>query len=78
MDYEELVNCIGSHIICNVKSCLQKKVRKLLCRYKEPWELCNTSKLYVDENGEKRYKPKRNDERMNTHNSETLIMWRSN
>jgi len=78
MDYEELLNCVERHITCNEKSCLRKKGRKFLCRYKAPWKLCNKSKLYVDENGENKYEPRRNDDRLNTHNRETLMMWRPN
>ena len=58
IDYEELLNCVERHITCNAKSCLRKKGGKMVCRYKAPWELCQTSKLYVDENGEKRYEPR--------------------
>ena len=43
-----------------------------------PWELCDHSKLYIDENREKKYEPMRNDDRVNTHNRETLMMWRDN
>lgn len=78
IDYEELLNCVEHHITCNVKSCLRKKGGKLVCRYKAPWELCHISKLYVDDNGEKRYEPRRNDDRLNMHNRETLMMWWAN
>jgi len=48
------------------------------CRYHAPWQFCNNSKLYVDENDEKKYEPKRNDDRLNTHKRETLMMCRAN
>jgi len=36
------------------------------------------SRLYVDEGGEKMYEPRRNDDRLNTHNREILMMWHAN
>ena len=50
----------------------------MVCRYHAPWDLCDHSKIYIDEQGGKRYEPKRNDDRVNTHNRETLMMWRAN
>ena len=50
----------------------------MVCQYHAPWDLCDQSKLYIDEQGEKKYEPKRNDDRVNTHNCETLMMWRDN
>ena len=78
IDYEELLNCVEHHITCNEKSCLRKKGGKMVCRYHAPWDLCDHSKLYIDEQGEKKYEPKQNDDRVNTHNRETLMMWRDN
>ena len=46
--------------------------------YHAPWDLCDHSKIYIDEKGDKKYEPKRNDDRVNTHNRETLMMWRVN
>jgi hypothetical protein len=63
IDYEELLNCVEHHITCNQKYCLRKKARKLVCRYKAPWDLCDQSRLYVEEIGEKKYEPRRNDDR---------------
>ena len=50
----------------------------MACQYHAPWDLCDQSKLYIDEQGEKKYEPRRNDDRVNTHNRETLMMWRAN
>ena len=36
------------------------------------------SRLYLDKGGEKIYEPRRSDDRLNTHNHETLMMWRAN
>ena len=77
-DYEELINYVERHISCNERSCLRKKGGKLVCRYHAPWDICDQSKLYIDEQGEKKYEPRRNDDRVNTHNRETLMMWRDN
>lgn len=53
LDYEELLDFVECHITCNKKYCLCKNARILVCRDKAPWDLCDHSKLYVDENGEK-------------------------
>ena len=50
----------------------------MVCRYHAPWDICDHSKLYIDEQGEKKYEPRRNDDKVNTHNRETLMMWRHN
>ena len=50
----------------------------MVCRYHAPWDLCDRSKLYIDEQGEKNYEPRRNDDRVKTHNREILMMWRAN
>ena len=72
IDYEELLICVEGHIICNEKTFLHKKVGRLVCHYKAPWDLCDHSKLYLDQNWEKIYEPRRNDDRLNTQNCETL------
>ena len=53
-DYEELLNCVERHITCNEKSCLRKRRGKMVCRYHAPWDLCDHSKLYIDEQREKK------------------------
>eukprot|EP01018_Ginkgo_biloba_P038592 Gb_30228 [translate_table: standard] len=75
-DYEELVNHVEQHTKCNEGSCLRKKGRSLVCRYNAPWELRSESTLFIDENGQKKYEPKQNDDRVNVHNRELLLMWR--
>ena len=50
----------------------------MVCRYHAPWDLCDHSKIYIDEQGEKKYEPRRNDDRVNTHNRETMMMWMEN
>lgn len=44
----------------------------------EPWGLCKMLILYVYETEEKKYEPRLNDERLNTNNHETLMMWHEN
>jgi len=78
INYEELLNYVEHHITCNEKPFLHKKVGRLVCLYKSPWDLCDHSKFYVDDNEEEKYEPRRNDDRLNTHNYQTLIMWRAN
>eukprot|EP01018_Ginkgo_biloba_P040472 Gb_22018 [translate_table: standard] len=63
---------------CNEGSCLCKKGRSLVCRYNSPWELRSESTFFIDENGQKKYEPKQNDDRVNVHNHEILVIWRGN
>eukprot|EP01018_Ginkgo_biloba_P016676 Gb_38555 [translate_table: standard] len=76
-DYEELVNRIEWHTRCNEGSYLCKKGRSLVCRYNAPWELQSESTLFIDENGQKNYEARQNDDR-DVHNYKILLMWRGN
>ena len=58
IDYEELLNCVEYHITCNEKSCLRKKGGKMVYRYHVPWDPFDHSKIYNDEQREKKYEPR--------------------
>eukprot|EP01018_Ginkgo_biloba_P021168 Gb_06945 [translate_table: standard] len=77
-DYENLLNRVERHTICSEGYCLRKKGRVLKCRYNAPWQLRNESVLLIDEQGKKLYEPRRNDDRVNVHNADLLVMWRAN
>eukprot|EP01018_Ginkgo_biloba_P033877 Gb_14372 [translate_table: standard] len=73
------MHCIGMiSVRCNEGSCLRKKGRSLVCRYNAPWELRSESTLFIDENDQKKYELRQNDDRVNVHNHELLVMWRGN
>jgi hypothetical protein len=77
-DYEQLLNRVQRHTKCNEKTCLRRKGTTLECRYKFPWKVQMESSLYIDEMGQKTYRPTCNDERLNIHNSNILQAWREN
>ena len=77
-DYETLVNSVQRHTKCNEFSCLRKKGTTLVCRYRFPFELQETSSMFIDSSGQKKYTPTRNDELLNVHNPLMLSVWRAN
>jgi hypothetical protein len=56
-DYEQLLNRVQRHTKCNEKTCLRRKGTTLECRYKFPWKVQMESSLYIDEMGQKTYRP---------------------
>ena len=50
----------------------------LTCWYNALWDLCDESRLFIDDQGRKKYEPARNDDRLNVHNIDLLTMWREN
>ena len=48
------------------------------CRYKAPWKECEQASLYRNETGHKCFEPARNDDRLNIHNPQMLVIWREN
>jgi len=77
-DYKELLNRVQKHTKCTVDSCLCKKGTILTCWYNAPWDLCDESRLFIDDQGRKKYEPTRNDDKLNVHNIDLLTMWRAN
>jgi len=77
-DYEELLNCVQRHTKCIIDSYLRKKGTILTCRYNSPWDLCDELRLFIDDQGRKKYEPARNDDRLNVHNIDLLTMWHGN
>lgn len=77
-DYEQLLNRVQRHTKCNEKTCLHRKGTTLECRYKFPWKVQMESSLYIDEMGQNTYRPTRNDEHLNIHNSNILQAWTAN
>lgn len=77
-DYKELLNCVQRHTKCTVDSSLCKKGTILTCLYNAPWDLCNESRLFIDDQGRKKYDLARNDDRLNVHNIDLLTMWHAN
>lgn len=73
-DYEELLNHVQRHTKCNVDSCLCKNDTILICQYNAPWDLCDELRLFIDDEGRKKYEPKRNDDKLNVHNIDLLTM----
>ena len=77
-DYETLVNSVQRHTKCNEFSCLRKKGSNLVCRYGFPFDLQETSSMFIDSSGQKKYSPARNDPLLNVHNPLMLSVWRAN
>ena len=49
-----------------------------MCQYNAPWELQDESKIFVNDKGQKKYEPARNDDRLNVHNITLLSIWCDN
>ena len=77
-DYEELLNCVQRHTKCSVDSYLCKNGTIRACWYNAPWDLSKESRLFIDDQGRKKYDPTRNDDRLNVHNIDLLKMCREN
>ena len=50
----------------------------LTCRYNAPWDICDESRLFIDDQGRKKYEPSRNDDNINVHKIDLLTLWRAN
>ena len=77
-NYETLVNSVQRHTKCSESSCLRKKGTTLVCCYGFPFELQETSSMFIDNSGQKKYILARNDELLNVHNPLMLSVWRAN
>ena len=72
------MNRVQRHTKCSVDSCLCKKGTILTCWYNAPWDLSEESRLFIDDQGRKKYDPIRNDDRLNVHKIDLLTMWHVN
>ena len=78
MAHTDLLNQVQCHTKCTKTTCLCMKASKLQCRYNCPWTLQSNSSLFIDASGKKKYEPSRNDDRLNIHKPDILIVWREN
>ena len=73
-----MLNNVQRHTKCTVDSCLCKKDTILTCQYNYPWDHFDESRLFIDDQGRKKYEPTRNDDRLNVHNIDLITMWCAN
>lgn len=81
IDLNNLLNTTQKHTKCSEEYCLRmnKKSKKLECRYNYPKPLNELSSLYYDEDKEIwEYIPKRNDPYLNNYDRECIELWRAN
>jgi hypothetical protein len=54
------------------------KSYNLQCKYNLPWTLHTNSSLFLDASSKTKFEPARNDDRINIHNHDILIVWKEN
>lgn len=78
-DVTQLANTVQRHTKCS-SHCLRmdKKTKKLVCRFHFPYDFCERSKIILNEKKEFELVTKRNDSLMNKYNPWVLQNWRAN